>query len=159
YRGRFLALPADKALADMFSGVGILSGGELAGERLTVAYETKEQEDEHSCFSDNTQRDILYNAVGIENVWLRRYVRVNGAPVEVRGLHELLEGVDPSLAASMSRQFAASVSAARGVPAPFDRAIQGTDSTPSRIAIKSLITALRTQADSIAKAGAVLGLK
>src|SRR5262245_18843097 len=60
YRARFLALPPNDALADILKGVGILSGSELAGERLTVPYETKEQEDEHSCFSDNTQRDLLF---------------------------------------------------------------------------------------------------
>ena len=73
------ALPrhaADEALACILKGIGILSGAELAGERLTVPYETKEQEDEHSCFSDNTQRDIVYDALGIQNVVLGRYVRV-----------------------------------------------------------------------------------
>jgi putative iron-regulated protein len=53
----------------------------------------------------------------------------------------------------------ASVAAARAVPAPFDRAILGTDTAPGRIAVKTLIRALRAQADAIAKAGGVLGLK
>src|SRR5262245_9144447 len=44
YRARFLAMPVDEALACILKGLGILSGAELAGERLTVPYETKEQE-------------------------------------------------------------------------------------------------------------------
>ena len=41
------------------------SAGELAGERMGVAYETKDQEDEHSCFSDNTDADVCNNALGV----------------------------------------------------------------------------------------------
>ena len=78
YRARFLAMPPDEALACILKGAGILSGAELAGERLTVPYETKEQEDEHSCFSDNTHRDIVYDVLGIQNVFLGRYVRTSG---------------------------------------------------------------------------------
>jgi len=159
YRARFLAMPPDQALAGILEGIGILSGAELAGERLTVPYETKEQEDEHSCFSDNTQQDILYNAIGVENIVLGRYVRVNGQRFEGHGVRELVSRVMPALAVSLGRQVSDSVTAARAVPAPFDRAIVGADSEPSRVAVKSLITALRDQADSIAKAGAVLGLK
>ena len=79
-------MPPDEALACILKGAGILSGAELAGERLTVPYETKEQEDEHSCFSDNTHRDIVYDVLGIQNVFLGRYVRVNGERVEGKGV-------------------------------------------------------------------------
>jgi putative iron-regulated protein len=159
YRARFLAMPSDEALANILKGVGILSGAELAGERLTVAYETKEQEDEHSCFSDNTQQDIVYNTLGIENVIVGRYVRVSGERIAGHGFRELLSRAAPTLADALVTQLAASVAAARAVPAPFDQAIAGTDSAPSRVAVKHLITALRAQADSIAQAGKVLGLK
>ena len=57
------------------------------------------------------------------------------------------------------RQIEASTTAAAAVPPPFDVAIQGTDKAPGRIAVKKLIVALRAQADSIAHAGAALGLK
>jgi putative iron-regulated protein len=159
YRARFLALPADEALTRILKGVGILSGSELAGERLTVPYETKEQEDEHSCFSDNTQQDILNDTVGIESVVRGRYVRTGGEPVEGTSLTDLLARVDPAIAQQLTREVEASVAAARMVPSPFDRSILGTDAAPGRVAIKSLITALRAQADSIAQAGAALGLK
>src|SRR5262249_17692877 len=81
YRQRFLAMPVDDALADVLKGIGILSGSELAGERLTVPYETKDQEDEHSCFSDNTTADLLYDVIGIQNVFLGRYTRLNGEEI------------------------------------------------------------------------------
>src|SRR5262245_5107037 len=150
YRARFVAMPPDEALASMLKGLGILSGAELAGERLTVPYETKEQEDEHSCFSDMTHRDLAFNALGIQNVFLGRYVRVNGERIEGRGFRDLLAGVDPALAKTLEQQIGESVAAANALPPPFDRAIQGIDTAPGRIAVKRLITALRAQADSIA---------
>ena len=85
YRARFIAMPVDEALASILKGIGILSGAELAGERLTVPYETKEQEDEHSCFSDNTHNDLVYDALGIENVIAGRYVRRMASASRVPG--------------------------------------------------------------------------
>ncbi len=159
YRARLLALPQDDALTLILKGAGIMSGAELAGERLTVPYETKEQEDEHSCFSDTTHRDVLFDMLGIENVLRGRYVRTSGAEIEGVSPLDLLTKVDPALARTLDRQIAAGMTAARALPAPFDRAILGVDSAPGRIAVKAVITALRAQADSIAHAGAVLGLK
>jgi putative iron-regulated protein len=159
YRARFLAMPPDEALACILKGAGILSGAELAGERLTVPYETKEQEDEHSCFSDNTHQDIVYDVLGIQNVFLGRYVRTSGERVEGKGVGDLLAQIDPELARTLGRQMEMSLAASRALPAPFDRAIQGTDAAPGRIAVKHIITALRAQADSIAQAGGALGVK
>jgi putative iron-regulated protein len=159
YRTRLLALPQDEALTLILKGAGILSGAELAGERLTVPYETKEQEDEHSCFSDNTHRDVLFDMVGIENVLRGRYVRTSGTRIEGASPLDLVMKVDPALAQTLDRQIAAGITAARALPAPFDRAILGVDSAAGRRAVKGVITALRAQADSIAHAGVVLGLK
>jgi len=64
-----------ESVRKIFVGLGSLSRGELAGERMEVALASQDQEDEHSCFSDNTHRDIVNNALGIENVWLARYKR------------------------------------------------------------------------------------
>jgi putative iron-regulated protein len=124
YRARFLAMSPDEALADILKGLGILSGAELAGERLTVPYETKEQEDEHSCFSDMTHRDLAFNALGIQNVFRGRYVRVSGERIEGRGFRDLLAGVDPALAKTLDEQIDESVAAAAALPPPFDKAIQ-----------------------------------
>jgi putative iron-regulated protein len=158
YRAKFLAMPPDQALACILKGAGILTGSELAGERLTVAYETKEHEDEHSCFSDTTSRDVLHDAMGIENVFRGRYRRLSGDEITGPSVLDLLRRVDAALATTLDRQIAASVSAAGAVPTPFDRAIAGADSAPGRIAVKAVINALRAQADSIAHAGVVLGL-
>lgn len=54
-------------LLEILTGMGTLSEGELAGERMQIALSADSQEDEHSCFSDNTHRDIWLNAEGVSN--------------------------------------------------------------------------------------------
>jgi hypothetical protein len=83
YRARF-ETEGNEALRKMFVAMGSLSRGELAGERLEVALNSQDQEDEHSCFSDNTHRDAVLNATGIENVWLGRYKRADGPCCKAR---------------------------------------------------------------------------
>ena len=61
-------IPADVALRQILSAVGLFSKSELANERIAVAVLTPSEEDEHSCFSDNTHRDITQNYQGIYNV-------------------------------------------------------------------------------------------
>jgi len=159
YRAQFQRVDADTALARILKGIGALSGPELAGERLTVPYETKEQEDEHSCFSDNTVNDIIYDGIGIQNVYLGRYSATSGRKIQGPGLHDLLNHVDPSFAEKLAVQIEDAIASARGIPPPFDMAIQGADSKPGRIAVKKAIKAFQTQSDTIAQSAKVLGIK
>ncbi|CAH9050637.1 hypothetical protein PSECIP111951_00232 [Pseudoalteromonas holothuriae] len=77
-------------LGAMLESMGRLSFGELAGERMSIAVRTDSQEDEHSCFSDNTHRDIWLNAKGIRNTYLGLYTRVNGLEQSGASIHNLL---------------------------------------------------------------------
>lgn len=77
--GRLGGADADKniahaeALKQIFAGIGMFSKSELANERIAVAVLTPSEEDEHSCFSDNTHRDLDRNYQGIKNVLLGQY--------------------------------------------------------------------------------------
>ncbi|HEY0468001.1 MAG TPA: imelysin family protein [Polyangiaceae bacterium] len=155
YRAAFLARPVDQALALAVKGLGSLSGGELLGERLTVAYETRSQENEHSCFSDNTHEDLRFDAIGIQNVCLGRYAGV----VRGVGLSELVRGSSPALASELEQQVAAAVDAVGAIPAPFDQAILGDDRAPGRQAIERAIQALRQAADALAKVASTFNLR
>ena len=77
YRDQFTTfLDVDEAkerLTQILTGMGTLSEGELAGERMQIAFSANSQEDEHSCFADNTHRDILLNYVGIANSFYGDY--------------------------------------------------------------------------------------
>jgi putative iron-regulated protein len=156
YRAGFLALPVPEALRRILAGMGTLSGPELAGERLTVAYETKDQEDEHSCFSDNTHEDLVHDVLGIQNVYLGRYLAADGRLREGPGLQALLALADSALAARLAATIDSALQAVRAIPVPFDRAMAGPDSAPGRQAIKRAIRALRALSDGLAEAAAAL---
>lgn len=77
YRTKFTTVAneaqAKQRLAEILTGMGTLSGFELASERINVALDANNQEDEHSCFSDNTHRDIWLNAEGVANAYYGDY--------------------------------------------------------------------------------------
>lgn len=64
---------ATQKLTEILTGMGTLSEGELAGERMQIAFSANSQEDEHSCFSDNTHRDIWLDAEGVSNSYYGTY--------------------------------------------------------------------------------------
>jgi putative iron-regulated protein len=64
---------AEQRMTEILTGMGTLSEGELAGERMQIAFSANSQEDEHSCFSDNTHRDIWLNAEGVSNSYYGEY--------------------------------------------------------------------------------------
>ncbi len=158
FRAVFLSLPPDEALHDIFTGIGVLSGFEVSGERLAVAYETKEQEDEHSCFSDNTHVDMIEDARGIQNVWAGRYELTGGEVVEGPGLNELVAAKNEALADRLGEEIDATLAAAEALPVPFDQAIQGADDAAGRVAVATLIDDLRTQGATIVEAAKEFGL-
>jgi len=151
YRAEFLGDP-DTAVSNMLRGMGALSAGELGGERVSVAYETKDQEDEHSCFSDNTTNDVLGNASGIRMVYLADHEGVDGT-----SLSDVVGEADPELDQQLRDQLDASVGMAEGLEPPFDQLILGEDDAPGRTQLLELIDALRAQGDTIAELATRLG--
>ena len=153
YRAAFLAIDTDEALGRVLTGLGSLSAGELGGERLSVAFETRDQEDEHSCFSDNTRDDLANDGLGIQNAYLGNYGSIDGP-----GIDALVRQVDPDLDAQLQADLAASVAALRAIPQPLDQALQGADDSPGRVAIQTAIDDLFAQADTISSAAEALGV-
>lgn len=139
-------------------GMGSLSRGELAGERLEVAMNTQDKEDEHSCFSDNTHRDVVTNAQGIQNVWLGSYKRLDGSTLQGASLKDLVASKNAALADKVSQQIAQSVANATAIQAPFDREIVGAKDAPGRIRVQKTIDSLVQQSKDITEAAAVLGI-
>lgn len=138
YRASFLALPPDEAITNIMRGIGALAGAELAEERMNVAFDTKLQEDEHSCFSDNTHNDVLYNFLAVKNVYLGDYGNVSGP-----GIDSLVEARDPMLAQEIADKIAETESLIAAIPQPFDQAILGADADPGRVALAAAIESLR----------------
>jgi putative iron-regulated protein len=147
-----------ESMRKIIVGLGSLSRGELAGERMEVAMNTQDQEDEHSCFSDNTQRDIVNNALGIENVWLGRYQRRDGSALQGPSPKDLVAARDPALAERVTRQIGVSLAAARAIQAPFDREIVGGRDAPGRQRVQKTIDSLVQQSKDLVDAAAALGI-
>jgi putative iron-regulated protein len=139
--------------------MGSLSGAEMAGERLEVPYQTRNQEDEHSCFSDNTHRDMVTNAIGLRNVYLGRYERINGEVVEGTSVYDVVHAQNPELADQLKARLDSVVAATRNLEAPFDQEIQGADDDPGRERVLHTIESLQTATRSIAQAADALGIR
>lgn len=158
YRAKF-EKGGKESVRKMLVGLGSLSRGELAGERLEVALNSQDQEDEHSCFSDNTHRDAATNAKGIQNVWLGSYKRIDGTVVSGPSLKDLTALTDPALADKTSQQIASSVAAAEGIQAPFDQEIKGAKDAPGRLRIQKTIASLTQQSKDLVTAASAVGIK
>lgn len=155
YRQTFLAQPPDQALQQILTGMGVLSKSELAGERMFVAYDNQDQEDEHSCFSDNTHRDIAGNAQGIFNVYSGSYKRIDGTTVNGPSLADLLTELDPQMATEMDSLAEAALAQVSAIQPPFDQAIVLAEHRP---AVLAAVNALQDQGDKIAEIANLLGL-
>ena len=66
-------IESSEALKQIIAGMGVFIKSELANERIAVAVLTPSEEDEHSCFSDNTHRDIVNNYLGFKNILTATY--------------------------------------------------------------------------------------
>jgi putative iron-regulated protein len=157
YRADFLALPSREALGKILLGMGSLAGGELSGERMKVAFENKEQEDEHSCFSDNTLEDLEHNARSVQNVLLGSNGDVSGP-----GIVDLVEAKDAALAESLRDSIQEAIDeivAVKKLGVPFDQAILGDDDSESRQHIAAAIQALNAFKDELVEAAQVLDIE
>ena len=101
YRNFFLGLDKDDAIDKILTGAAKLSKGELAGERMATAVENQNQEDEHSCFADNTHRDIFLNAESINNIINGTYTRTDGSIVSGTSLLDVLKLVNTTEASAL----------------------------------------------------------
>jgi putative iron-regulated protein len=164
YRKTLLALDETEALRRILFGMGSLSLGELAGERMNVALLAHSQEDEHSCFSDNTHNDILSNVQGINNVFNGSYQSTDGTVVKGASLAALVATKDPALSTDLEKNLSATKTSAEAIVQAadggehFDQQI-AAENTEGNARVKATITALRTQTASIEAAATALGIK
>ena len=159
YRASFLAASPRESLEKVIRGMGAFSGAELGGERTMVAYTTKEQEDEHSCFSDTTHQDMRYDQIGILNICLGHYQQLDATKIEGAGLLDVIGEKDAAMASKLQKQLWESLKAIEEIPVPFDQAMKGRDTAPGRVALKQAIDALQTQTQTLAAAAKELGIQ
>ena len=92
-----------RGLSTIVTGMGSLSHGELAGERMQLGLLLHDPEEEHDCFSDNTHYSHYYNALGIRNIYLGEYRRIDGTVVTGPSLSALVAAAAPGVDADLRR--------------------------------------------------------
>lgn len=90
-----------KGLTAILTGMGSLSYGELAGERMKLGLLLHDPEEEHDCFSDNTYNSHLNDAIGIAAAYSGEYTTVDGKKLTGPSLSELVAASDKTLDAEM----------------------------------------------------------
>ncbi len=87
-RMELAAKGANGGLATILTGLGSMSYGELAGERMKLGLILHDPEEEQDCFSDNTHNSHYYNQAGMMNLWRARYTRTDGSIVQGASLRD-----------------------------------------------------------------------
>lgn len=96
-------------LSAILTGMGSLSYGEQAGERMRLGLMLNDPEEEHDCFSDNTHNSHYYDGLGVQNVYLGEYVRTDGTVVEGASLSDMVAEADAALDAEMRAKLSATM--------------------------------------------------
>ena len=155
YRTEFTTkFPIDTVVTKVFTGLGKLAKGELSDERMFVAVDSKDQENEHSCFSDNTHIDILMNFQGIKNIYYGSYKRVDGTTVSGKALSDIATQLDKSKADALAAVFTDAETKIKAIPTPFDQAILNNQDK-----VISAVEALRKLGDRLSDVALTLGAK
>ena len=152
-----------KNLATIFTGMGSLSYGELAGERMKLGLMLHDPEEEHDCFSDNTHWSHFDDALGIRNVYTGAYTRIDGSVLSGPSLSDLVAARDAAADRALRDHLDATMAAmqvlvdtAQGGEA-YDQMI-GEGNTSGNAKVKAAVDALVAQTRAIEKAVNAMGL-
>ncbi|WP_079226665.1 imelysin family protein [Pseudomonas putida] len=163
YRATLEAEPVADGLRKMLFGMGSLSLGELAGERMKVSLEANSPEDEQDCFSDNTHYSHFYDAKGIRNVYLGEYTRTDGTKMTGPSLSSLVAKADPAADATLKADLEATEAKIQVI---VDHALKGehydqliaADNAAGNQIVRDAIASLVKQTGSIEQAAGKLGI-
>ena len=152
------------ALIAIFTGLGSLSYGELAGERMKLGLMIHDPEEEHDCFSDNTHNSHYYDAIGIRNVYLGRYQRTDGSTMSGASVSDLVKDKDSAAdqrvrtAMDLSIERLGDIVKRAETTEAYDQMI-GEGNADGNAIVEKAIEALIAQAQEFERAVAALGLQ
>ncbi|WP_349359189.1 imelysin family protein [Stappia sp.] len=162
-RAELMAKGEAGGLATILTGMGSLSYGELAGERMKLGLMLHDPEEEHDCFSDNTHMSHLDDVIGIRNVWHGAYEGFDGKSVSGAALKDLVAERDAALAEELTVKLDASLARFEALRAraetveAYDQMI-GEGNAEGNAAVQAAIDALIDQTRSIEKVVLALDL-
>jgi putative iron-regulated protein len=150
FRSRFIANDPRRSLWYAVYGMRTFSGKELAGERLLVAWDTQAQEDEHSCFSDNTLDDLRHDAKGIKNIFEGYFQEADRPALSGPGLETVFALIDPALTNRLRQEINRAQTKVSQIPPPFDQTILESEDSPGRQSIIACVEQLEEVAANLA---------
>jgi putative iron-regulated protein len=148
----------------ILTGLGSLSYGELAGERMKLGLLLHDPEEEHDCFSDNTHWSYYYDAVGIRDTYLGHYVDIDGKTIQDPSVSDLVKAADPEVDAELRAKLDKSVAAMDVIVKRaetvehYDQMI-GEGNKEGNAVVQAAIDSLLDQTRSIQRAVSALKLK
>ncbi|GAA4125961.1 imelysin family protein [Aminobacter aganoensis] len=154
---------AKAGISTILTGMGSLSYGELAGERMKLGLLLHDPEEEHDCFSDNTHISHLYDAVGIRNAYHGSYKRIDGSTVEGPSVSDMVKETDAAVDTELTGKLDTTVAKMEAIQAravggeAYDQQI-GEGNAEGNATVQAAIDALVDQTKSIERAVAVLKL-
>jgi putative iron-regulated protein len=154
----------EAGLTAIMTGLGSLSYGELAGERMKLGLMIHDPEEEHDCFSDNTHASHFFDALGIRNVYLGTYRRADRSLVSGPSISDLVKAKSPEVDAEVRAKLDASMDAMNTLylrartTESYDQMI-GEGNDEGNAVVQHAIDALLDQTKSLERAVATLDLK
>ncbi len=105
-RAELLAKGPDGGLAEILTGLGSLTFGEMAGERMKLGLMLHDPEEQQDCFSNNTHNSHYYDEIGIGELWRGHYLRRDGTVLDGPSLRNYAAGVDAKAAQRLDDRLA-----------------------------------------------------
>lgn len=163
-RKDLLAKGTDGGLATMLTGMGSLAYGELAGERTKLGLMLHDPEEEHDCFADNTHNSHFYDAMGIKNVYLGSYTRVDGSTVSGTSLSQLVQNTAPIVDQNLRNKLNETEAAAQVMLDEAEKGntfdvLIGANNTQGNQVVQTFVNALVAEAEAIEYTISVLKLE
>lgn len=153
YAAKLKAMPPREVIGRIVNGIAILVGSEMRSERMAVALDSGDQEDEQSCFSDTTRQDFVFDLKGVENVWYGTYPNATG-----NGLDALMRTLDPAGAARIDAAFADVSTKIKALGDPWDQVLASPPDSPARKQAEDAVEALGALAAELKKTDQVFGV-
>ncbi|WP_436642400.1 imelysin family protein [Microbaculum sp. FT89] len=163
-RGNLIGADPQLGLIAIMTGLGSLSYGELAGERMKLGLLLNDPEEEQDCFSDNTHNSHYYDQLGIANVYLGRYRRIDGSTVAGASMSDLVKASDAALDEEMRARLDVTTAAMETLRAraeageAYDQMI-GEGNAEGNAVVQAAIDGLVDQTRTIERIVAALGLQ
>jgi putative iron-regulated protein len=164
-RAELAAKGPDGGLATILTGIGSLSYGEMAGERMKLGLILHDPEEEQDCFSDNTHNSHYYDELGMTGIWRGSYTRIDGSKVEGPSLRSYTMAKDPAAAKRMDERMVDALAKVKAIKdmgdsgkMAYDQMIASGNAAGNKL-VSDAIDALIAQTRADEGVVAALGLK